>query len=273
LRLTKTCNAQSYILPIFQVYSWRYSYVYVEHINFRKALSPKFSNFLSNLKSGAAFQLKFKDRVGAGQALGLALKMSIRKKKGDNGRILVLGIPKGGVIVADIVAKKLDADFDIISVEKLRAPFNKEDIIGAVLSNGFSYLDEDKVRFLKADPVYADTEKAERLKEAEKAAKMFRPSGKTYHLKDRTVIVVEDGIDTPYAMIAVARWLRTQNPSQLIVAAPVAQPHAVELLKREADSVEIMTTPSNYQNLSQLYNNLEVTDENIMQVLRRRAIL
>ncbi len=107
--------------------------------------SIKFSRFLSGLKGRSAFQLQLKDRVSAGKVLAMVLKTGgVVKRNNKEIDILVLGIPRGGVIVADVVAEKLDADyFDIVVPRKLRAPDNKENAIGAVAPDGYTmYLDE-----------------------------------------------------------------------------------------------------------------------------------
>jgi predicted phosphoribosyltransferase len=108
--------------------------------------SSKFSGFLSSLKDGSALQLQLKDRVSAGKVLATVLKTGVVKRKRDGNDLLVLGIPRGGVIVADVIAEKLNADyFDIVIPRKLRAPENKENAIGAISQDGSTlYLDESK---------------------------------------------------------------------------------------------------------------------------------
>ena len=107
------------------------------------------SGFFSNLRDGTAFQIRFRDRVGAGIALATALKFSIKNNKKNEEKILVLGIPRGGVIVADVVAQKMDAELGIIMAKKLSAPDNKENAIGAVMEDSSLYLDDFLVKSLK----------------------------------------------------------------------------------------------------------------------------
>lgn len=228
------------------------------------------TGFFSRLKDGTAFQLKFRDRLGAGEVLGNALKFIV-KKSGDN---VVLGIPRGGVIVADIVARKLNADFDVIIARKLTAPDNKENAIGAIMPDGYTYLDEFLVNSLKISQSYIEEEKAVQLQELERRIQLYRPRKTGYDVKGRTVVLVDDGIATGATVIAATRWLKRQEPARIIIAAPVAQPQAAELLKTEADAVEVISTPANFGSVNQFYKDFDqATDERVLQVLKSRRLL
>jgi predicted phosphoribosyltransferase len=228
------------------------------------------TGFFSRLKDGTAFQLKFRDRLGAGEVLGNALKFIV-KKSGDN---IVLGIPRGGVIVADIVARKLNADFDVVIARKLTAPDNKENAIGAIMPDGYTYLDEFLVNSLKISQSYIEEEKAVQLQELERRIQLYRPRKTGYDVKGRTVVLVDDGIATGATVIAAARWLKRHEPARIIIAAPVAQPQAAELLKTEADAVEVISTPANFGSVNQFYKDFDqATDERVLQVLKSRRLL
>ena len=239
--------------------------------------------FLSRLKDGTAFQIKFKDRRGGGEVLGTALRFAVKKNKQEKKKILVLGIPRGGVIVADIVATKLGADFDVVVAKKLTAPDNKENAVGALMFDGSVYLDDFMVSSLKIPVEYIESEKAHQAAEIERRVSAFRPaassgdSSKTcrdYDLKGRTVIIVDDGIATGATVIAVARWARKQEPARLIIAAPVAQPQVVDLLKGKADAVEIISTPANFGSVNQFYQNFDqATEERVIEILKSRSLL
>ncbi len=206
--------------------------------------------------------------------LGNILRFTIKTKKEDD-RILVLGIPRGGVIVADVLAKKLNADFDIVIPRKLTAPDNKENAIGAIMEDGSLYLDDFLVSSLKISQEYIEREKQEQQQEIKRRKAQFRPTMNDYNnIKDRIVVLVDDGIATGATVIAAARWIRKQQPRQLIIAAPIAQSQAAELLKGEADAVEIISRPSNFGSVNQFYQNFDqATDEKDIEILKNRNLL
>ena len=185
--------------------------------------SNKFSTFLSSIKDGSAFQLQLKDRDSAGKVLAMVLRTVVKrnKKKEENDLpLVVLGIPRGGVIVADVIAEKLNADyFDIVIPRKLRAPENKENAIGAISQDGSTlYLDEFMVSSLKVPADYIEKEKAEQLKEIERRIALYRPSASAalaapsneseedFPIIDGKTIVllIDDGIATGATVIAAS---------------------------------------------------------------------
>lgn len=226
------------------------------------------AGLFSRLRDGTAFQIKFRDRRGAGEALATALKFTLKKSNGK--RPLVLAIPRGGVIVAESVAKRLGADFDIVIPRKLMAPDNKENAIGAVMPDGSVYLDDFLIASLKVPQDYIDEEKRLQLQEIERRTRLFRPDAGDYDIRHRTVVLVDDGIATGATVIVVARWLKKQDPLRLIIAAPVANPQVVDILSNEADSVEIISTPSNFASVNQFYQDFEQsTDQKVIEIMKR----
>ncbi len=201
--------------------------------------------------------------------------------------VLVLGIPRGGVIVADVVAEKLDADyFDIVVPRKLRAPDNKENAIGAVAPDGYTmYLDEFMVSSIQAPAEYIEKEKAEQVKEIERRATLYKrpvPAARSNDSKQEDypiragktiVLLIDDGIATGATVIAAARWLRAKyRPAQLIIAAPVASKQAIELIKNEnvADIVETVTAPANFISVSQFYKDFDqATDDKVIEIVSK----
>lgn len=218
---------------------------------------------------GSKMQLRFRDRAGAGTVLAMVLKGTVKDKD-----ILVMGIPRGGVVVADIVASKLKADFDIVIARKLASPENKENAIGAVMPDGSVYLDEFMVNSLKISPEYIEKEKQEQLKEIQRRTELYRPRNQGYKIRDRTVILVDDGIATGATVIAAARWIRKQKPKQLIIAAPVAQLQSKDLLRAEADKLEVVSTPSNFGSVQQFYQDfVQLNDELVIGILKARKFV
>src|SRR5215208_1438247 len=214
------------------------------------------------------FHLRFKDRTNAGNVLAAALKDKI--KKDEMLYSIVLGIPRGGVLVADIVANKLSSHFDIVIPRKLGAPHNEEVAIGAVMEDGTTYPNEEIVRILEVSKEYIEQEKVKQIQEIKRRTLLYRDS-QTYQLSNmKNIILVDDGAATGAIVIAAARWIRRrilqkQKPShhntenRLIIAIPIAANDTVDLFKKEADHVEVIITPSPYsfRSVGQYYQSFE----------------
>jgi predicted phosphoribosyltransferase len=211
--------------------------------------------------------VKFRDRTEAGNLL------AERLAKMGYSPAIVLGIPRGGIILADIVARKLSADFDIVIPRKLGAPENEELAIGAVMEDGTSYINRYIVNALRIPQDYIENEKAHQAAEIKRRAAAYRKPGE-YRISGKNAILVDDGIATGATVIASARWARKQNPSSLSVAVPVAPPQSVEVLEQEADSVIVLHTPRDFASVGQFYEEFTpVSDDQVMQIMRSRGLL
>ena len=229
------------------------------------------------------FQLRLKDRTNAGNILGESLKDIIKDKQERRENTVVLGIPRGGVVVADIVARKLSCHFDIVIPRKLGAPHNEEVAIGAVMEDGTTYLNEEIVKTLDVSKEYIEQEKAKQIQEIKRRTSLYRGSQKRYELNDmKNIVLVDDGAATGATVIAAAKWVRRSNNNtlnqKLIITVPVAPKDTVNLLKKEgeADHVEVITSPStsNFKSVGQYYQSFEpVQDEKVIQIMRDRNLL
>ena len=230
--------------------------------------------------TGSRFHLRFKDRTNAGNILAAALNDKI--KKDERPYSIVLGIPRGGVVVADIVANKLSCHFDIVIPRKLGAPHNEEVAIGAVMEDGTTYLNEEIVRILEVSKEYIEQEKAKQIQEIKRRTLLYRGS-RSYELSNiKNIVLVDDGAATGATVIAAARWIRRSNNNTLnqkvIIAVPVAPKDTLKLLKKEgeADHVEVIITPSTYsfRSVGQYYQSFEqVEDEQVMRIMKSRGLL
>jgi predicted phosphoribosyltransferase len=228
-------------------------------------------------------QLKFKDRESAGNMLAEILKSRLKKntiqrdvvdKKERQKDIIVLGIARGGVIIADVIARKLSADFDIVIAMRVRDPENREQAIGAVMGDGnTTYINPKRVNELQISKEYIEKETSEQIEEVERKTEMYRKAGRKYKITSRIVILVDDGAATGATIIAASRWVRKQEPKHLIIALPVAPRQTVNLLKKEADAIEVITSPSlsHFRFVEQFYQNFDpVTDEQVIEILQKR---
>lgn len=231
------------------------------------------------------FQLKFKDRAAAGNILAEIIKDRLKKEKLE--QCIVFGVPRGGVVTADTVVRRLSSsssanaavDFDIIIPRKLTDPDNKEQAIGAVMEDGTTYLDEELISMLQITPEYVEKEKAEQIQEIRRRNALYSTNKAiNYHelFKDMPIILVDDGAATGATLIAAARWLKRRiTPKRLIIAVPVAPKDTVKLLKHEADIVEVVTSLSSiFHSVGQFYQDFNpVPDEKVIEILRTRNML
>lgn len=212
--------------------------------------------------------MKFRDRIEAGNLL--AEKLAEK----SYAPAIVLGIPRGGVILADIVAKKIGADFDIVIPRKLGAPKNEELAIGAVMEDGTSYINRYIVNALRIPQDYLGSEKERQAAEIRRRSSVYRKPDLNYDIAGKNVILVDDGIATGATVIASARWARKRQLSTLTIAVPVAPSQSVDVLEQEADSVVVMHMPDNFGSVGQFYEEFEpVSDDQVIQIMRSRGLL
>jgi putative phosphoribosyl transferase len=213
--------------------------------------------------------VRFRDRSEAGTILaenlaGLA----------QDGEAIVLGIPRGGVILADIVATRLVAGFDIVIPRKLGAPENEELAIGAVMQDGTSYLNTYLINALRIPEDYIEKEKKSQIEEIGRRSSAYRKQSEPYRIEGRKAILVDDGIATGATVIASARWVRKQKPSSLTIAVPVAPTQSVEVLEEEADSVLAVHKSRDFGAVGQFYDQFDpVSDDQVQSIMRSRRLL
>jgi putative phosphoribosyl transferase len=219
--------------------------------------------------------LRFKDRAAAASILADILKSRFDKTADNKQGIIVLGIPRGGVIIADVIARKLHADFDIVIGKKLLDPNDKQNAIGAVVEDGTIHIDQKLVNSLQISQEYIDKEKSDVSEEIKHMMAAYRGKGtRDYKAKDRIVILVDDGAATGATIITAARFIKKQQPKRLIIAVPVAPRQTVALLRGEADVVEVITSPSNFKTVGQFYQNfIPVTHGQVIEIMQNRNLL
>ena len=231
---------------------------------------------------GLKFQFKFKNRVAAAAILGECIKDRIKNKE-EQKTAVVLGIPRGGIITADVIAKKLPTLFyDIIIPRKLRDPDNKEQAIGAIMEDGTMYINHNFTNDLHISLEYLEKEKLEQIQEIKRRTALYRKEPRkdfSSFLKDRTVILVDDGAATGATLIAAAKWIKQLEckPQRLMIGIPVAPKKIVNLLKKECEAeVEVVISPSSstFHSVEQYYQNFQpIPDEQVIRIMRSRNLL
>jgi putative phosphoribosyl transferase len=208
----------------------------------------------------------FRDRRDAGQQLARAL--AARGYEGDG--LLVLGIPRGGVVVASEVARALHAPLDVVLARKLRAPYQPELAIGAVISGDhLRLIDEMLARATGATPEYLEREVREQEAEIERRMHAYRGDRPPPDVRGHTVLVIDDGIATGYTFRAALEGLRRQGPDRLVAAVPVAPPESLASLRQFADDVVCLMTPEPFLAVGVWYLDFsQTTDEEVVALLR-----
>jgi predicted phosphoribosyltransferase/dienelactone hydrolase len=223
---------------------------------------------LSSVFTKPHIRIRFKDRAAAGEMLASVLNKYEGKADG-----IVIGIPRGGVVVADAIAGKLGFELDIAFPRKLRSPGNSENSVGAIMQDGSVYIDGGLVESMMISKEYLNMEQSEQQKEIQRRMILYRPGQREYRIRGRIVVLVDDGAATGATVAAAARWIRQQEPAKIIVALPVASKQAMKMLKSEADDVRVLKQPSDFKALAQFYQNFQdVTDNQVMQIMKKHSL-
>ena len=204
----------------------------------------------------------FHDRQEAGQLLGREL----RGLKGQ--KAIVLGIPRGGVVVARELARALEADLDIVLAHKMRTPGHPELALGAVAEGGNLFLNQRIVQELRVQSSYIERERAYQEAQFARRAGVIRRVLPKIPLQGRVAIVTDDGVATGATTQAAVWAARHENPKKLIVAIPVGSEEAVTRLAEDADEVVCLRVPPGFAAVGQFYVRFdEVSDEDVLAIL------
>jgi predicted phosphoribosyltransferase len=209
----------------------------------------------------------FRDRQDA----GIQLAARLLRYAGDP-KVLVLGLPRGGVPVAYQVARRLEAPLDIFVVRKLGVPGHRELAMGAIATGGVRVLNPEVVTALRINEPVIAAVAAQEQNELERQQHAYRGDVPFPDLAGRIVIVVDDGLATGSTMRAAVKALRQMQPARIVVAAPVAAAETCRSLAAEADEVVCVSTPELFHAVSMWYQEFsQTTDEEVRTLLEESA--
>jgi predicted phosphoribosyltransferase len=205
----------------------------------------------------------FRDRRDAGQRLATALEAYAKSPDA-----IVVGLPRGGVPVAAEVARALQIPMNLLVARKIGAPHHAELAIGAVAEGGALVLENEIIADLLIDPEALDRATATARQELADKVARYRAILPFPDLRDRRVIVVDDGIATGATLKAAIAAIRARHPVSITIAAPIGSRSTCAALRRDADAVICLSTPEDFFSVSQGYDDFEpTTDQDVEQLI------
>jgi len=209
----------------------------------------------------------FANRSEAGQLLAEKLE-----QYAGHDNVIVLGLPRGGVPVAYEVAKRLGAPLDVFIVRKLGVPGFEELAAGAIASGSVRVLNEDVIRAIPNAGAAIEAVTEREAAELERREQAYREGRAPPELRNRIVILVDDGLATGATMRAAVKALRQSGAVKIVAAVPVGPPDTCRELKEEANEAICLSTPEFFQAVGQYYDDFSQTsDEDVRELLRQRA--
>src|SRR6266581_4313696 len=209
----------------------------------------------------------FANRTEAGRLLAEKLE-----KYANRNDVIVFGLPRGGVPVAYEVAKRLHVPLDVYIVRKLGVPGFEELAAGAIASGGVRVLNEDVMRAIPHADQAIEAVTTRETAELARREEIYREGRPAPDLRDRIVILVDDGLATGATMRAAVKALRQRGAAKIVVAVPVGPPDTCREIEQEADETICLSTPPFFQAVGQYYEDFSQTsDEDVRELLSQAA--
>ena len=210
----------------------------------------------------------WQDRIEAGQKLAQKLKEVLGEEKTPS-QGLVLAIPRGGVVVGQQIAKTLNYPLDVIIVKKIGAPGNPELAVGAVGFIGESVIDEDLVARLGVEKDYLEKKITEIKNQIIIQGKEWRAGKEQLDLKNKIVVITDDGVATGATVKSAMEIARQANPQKIILAVPVIAKESLNEIENLADEMVYLEAPELFFAVGQFYQNFDqITDEEVKELLK-----
>lgn len=205
----------------------------------------------------------FRDRLHAGAMLAPLLAAYAERPD-----VVVLGLARGGVVVASAVAAALDVPLDVFLVRKLGVPGHEELAMGAIASGGVRILNSDIVRSLGITDEAIEAVARREQQELERRESLYRGQRPSVDLRGKTVVLVDDGLATGASMRAAVTAVNARQPSRVVVAVPTASPEARAVIERMVDEIVCATTPDPFWGVGAWYDDFSQTgDDEVRRLL------
>ena len=204
----------------------------------------------------------FRDRKDAG--LQLASALSQYKNRANT---IVVGLARGGIVVAKEIAITLHLPLDILIARKIGSPQSEELAIGAIAGTSV-WLDQDIISLVGASPDYIHHTIAKEKTESERRLQLYRKDKPPQSFQHQTILLVDDGIATGATARASILWLKKCKAKAIILAVPVAAPSTLKNLEKEVDAIFCLLTPTSFMAVGQFYEHFpQVTDIEVVEEL------
>src|SRR5213594_2204089 len=209
----------------------------------------------------------FENRAEAGRELAEKLGKYVGRED-----VIVLGLPRGGVTGAYEVAKRMHVPLDVFIVRKLGVPGFEELAAGAIASGGVRVFNQDVVRAIPHAEEAIEAVTAKETAELERREHIYREGRPAPELRDRTVILVDDGLATGATMRAAVKALRQRGAAKIVVAVPVGPTDTCHEIEEQADETICLSRPEFFQAVGQYYEDFsQTTDEDVRELLGRAS--
>jgi Predicted phosphoribosyltransferases len=205
----------------------------------------------------------FENREQAGKLLS-----DILKQYKDQPDVIALGLPRGGVVVAAEIAKHLNIPLDVIVPRKIGHPINPEFAVGAITEDSELIFDKESSAFLDLDYEAIKPIIESERKELKRRVELYRKGKPPLNLKDKRVILIDDGIATGHTILVSIASVKKQSPKEIIVAVPVLPLSAVEKIQKAADHLAYLASPKHFYAIGAFYRDFgQTTDEEVLDLL------
>jgi putative phosphoribosyl transferase len=211
----------------------------------------------------------FRDRADAGRRLAARLETCAYRSD-----VIILGVPRGGVLVAFEIARALSAPLDIFMVCKLGVPGCNECAMGAIATGGVRVIDDRVVRSLGIPSSVINDAAAEERREIVRRERLYRGDHFPLQIWGQTTVLVDDGVATGSTMRAAVTALRLHEPARLVVAVPVAPRQVCDELRTLVDELVCLTQPRSFLAVGQWYEDFrQISDDEVQDALLRASAL